>query len=255
MNKNKYGLSRDIPEEVKRSVRQRCGFGCAVCGSAIYEYHHFAPEFSEAKKHDSDGILLLCPGCHGKIGKGLLSAEKVNYSASHPKCQENGEAKEALEFNSEGIIIKLGGNTIIGTPIIFRIFGRILLRVDPPEREEGPCRLSGHFYDNNEKETCVIINNEIVLKNNAWDITWEGQRVAIRSESKMVVFQAQFNPPKLFHIERLNMVYRGWRTTVDNYGTTKMYLSWLPGDHLWHSLNNITFRGGNEAFRIDEERN
>lgn len=251
MNKNKYGLSRDIPEEVKRSVRQRCGFGCAVCGSAIYVYHHFAPEFSEAESHNPSGIVLLCPGCHGDIDKGLLSEETVNHSALHPKCQESGEAKKSLPLNSEGIIIKLGGNAIIGTPIIFRIFGRILLKADAPESEDGPCRLTGYFYDNKEKETCIIINNELILKNNAWDITWVSNKVMIRNEYKKIVFQAQFYLPKLFHIERLNMVYKGWRTTVDNDGTTKMYLPWIPGDHLWHSLNNITISGGNEAFRID----
>lgn len=29
---NKYGLTRDIPEDVKRKVRKRCGFGCVICG-------------------------------------------------------------------------------------------------------------------------------------------------------------------------------------------------------------------------------
>ncbi|GAH43227.1 unnamed protein product, partial [marine sediment metagenome] len=49
---NQYGLSRYIPLEIKRAVRQKCGFGCVVCGSTIYQYHHFDPPFNEAKQHN-----------------------------------------------------------------------------------------------------------------------------------------------------------------------------------------------------------
>lgn len=52
---NQFGLSRDIPEAVKRQVRQRDGFGCIICGSAIIEYEHFEPEFHAAKFHSVDG--------------------------------------------------------------------------------------------------------------------------------------------------------------------------------------------------------
>lgn len=31
-NINKQGISRDIPDPIKRDVRQRCGFGCVICG-------------------------------------------------------------------------------------------------------------------------------------------------------------------------------------------------------------------------------
>jgi hypothetical protein len=48
MGTNNHGLSRDIPDHVAREVRQRCGFGCVCCGSALYQYHHFDPLFREA---------------------------------------------------------------------------------------------------------------------------------------------------------------------------------------------------------------
>lgn len=58
--KNKYGLSRYVPSDVRRIVRQRCGFGCVICGLSLYDYEHFAPYFKDAKSHDPDGITLLC---------------------------------------------------------------------------------------------------------------------------------------------------------------------------------------------------
>ena len=57
---NKHGLSRYIPEAIKREVRQRCGFGCVICGFGFYDYEHFDPDFADAKFHDPNGMTLLC---------------------------------------------------------------------------------------------------------------------------------------------------------------------------------------------------
>jgi len=75
-------LSRDIADEVKRIVRRKCGFGCVVCGSIIYTYHHFEPEFSKASFHDPSGIILLCASCHDKVHRGFLSKETIKRLAT-----------------------------------------------------------------------------------------------------------------------------------------------------------------------------
>ena len=74
---NKYGLSRHIPETVKRKVRQACGFGCVCCGLAIATYEHIDPEFSEAKNHDWKKIAYLCGSCHDKVTRGFWSKNKI----------------------------------------------------------------------------------------------------------------------------------------------------------------------------------
>lgn len=71
-NTNKHGLSRNIPSAVRLKVRKRCGFGCVVCGSAVYDYEHFEPEFHDAKEHSASGIALLCPTDHARKRKGEL---------------------------------------------------------------------------------------------------------------------------------------------------------------------------------------
>ena len=71
--KNKYDLNRDIPNLVKRQVRQSCGFGCVICGASIIDYEHVDPIFAEAKEHDPEKITLLCPQHHAKVTRGFLS--------------------------------------------------------------------------------------------------------------------------------------------------------------------------------------
>ena len=75
--RNKHGLPRTIPESIKRKVRQRCGFGCVICGIGLYEYEHFAPEYKDAKSHAPEGITLLCPNHHARKTIGRLSLETI----------------------------------------------------------------------------------------------------------------------------------------------------------------------------------
>ena len=57
-NKNRFGLSRYIPEDIKRLVRQNSKFGCVVpgCRISFYEYEHILPEFKDARAHDPEKI-------------------------------------------------------------------------------------------------------------------------------------------------------------------------------------------------------
>lgn len=55
--KNKFGLSRYIPSDVKLQVRKNSGFGCVICGMGIIHYEHVDPEFHVAQTHDPDKWL------------------------------------------------------------------------------------------------------------------------------------------------------------------------------------------------------
>ena len=46
---------RDIPDRIKRQLRQEAGFGCCKCGFPIYDYHHIV-EFSEEKHFRPQGV-------------------------------------------------------------------------------------------------------------------------------------------------------------------------------------------------------
>jgi hypothetical protein len=48
---------RYVPAEIKRAVRQRCGFGCVLCGVPIFQYDHMIP-FAEVQEHTEENITL-----------------------------------------------------------------------------------------------------------------------------------------------------------------------------------------------------
>src|SRR5258705_9230975 len=102
---NYYGLGRDIPEPVKLQVRQRCGFGCVVCGNPFIQYEHFDPEYKDAKDHLAEGITLLCGSCHDQTTKGLMSKEMVAYCNLNPYAISKGFAHGRLKIGLNNPIV------------------------------------------------------------------------------------------------------------------------------------------------------
>lgn len=80
----------DIPEPLKRQVRQRCGFGCVICGVPVYHYDHLE-EYSRVRVHEPDNLVLLCPNHHQdktshRLPKALLTKAAANpRNLSHPR--------------------------------------------------------------------------------------------------------------------------------------------------------------------------
>ena len=88
-NTNKYGLSRTIPEDIKRQIRQRSKFGCLICRQAIYTYEHIDPVFVEASEHDPDCMCLLCPNHQRDSTDGVLSKSEIMEAYHHVQSSDD----------------------------------------------------------------------------------------------------------------------------------------------------------------------
>ena len=42
-----------VPELMKREVRQRCGFGCVICGMPLYTYEYML-DYANVHRHVAD---------------------------------------------------------------------------------------------------------------------------------------------------------------------------------------------------------
>lgn len=80
---NLSDAERKIPLPIQREVRQRCGFGCVICGVPSYEYHHMKG-WATVKEHVAEDITLLCDGHHREVTSGLLPEEKVSEANARP---------------------------------------------------------------------------------------------------------------------------------------------------------------------------
>lgn len=229
---NKRGLCRDIPDAIKRDVRQRCGFGCVRCGSAIYRYHHFDPPFEEAETHVSDGITLLCGACHD-LAHGFLSRQTLQACNQNPKCFEQGFSYGPFDVGSSSPVVVLGNLTFIGTPIILEVFGKALLAIEPSEQHRTPFRLSATLHDRKGNEMLRIGQNEWQVLSSNWDMEVEKSTITIRHAPRQIALKLRSEPPGKLVIETLDMFYGGLRIIGKEGQPTTAF---LPDGMVWFKV-------------------
>lgn len=211
MHKNKYGLSRSLNAELKRTIRRRDGFGCVICGLGFYTFEHFNPEFKDAKVHDEAGICLLCFQHQGETTKGILSKETISSAVKSARCNQRGYVNAFFDLKF---------------PIIVR-FGNILMRANGDKDHailvlgneemvkvsaadsESPFRLSATFKDERNDTLLEIIENEWIASVQNWDIKQEGAKIVICSASRESKIIIRANPPHELIFEELDLYNNG----------------------------------------------
>ena len=144
---NQYGLPRDIPDDIKRAVRKRCGFGCVICAGSVIDYEHFDPEFSRARQHIAAGITLLCPGCHAKKTRNLLSTRRVREADQNPAARHTRYAFSEIEGTAGRPVIKLAGMTLRNCETPLEVRGIPVLKFEGSEAESSPYLLTASFFN------------------------------------------------------------------------------------------------------------
>jgi hypothetical protein len=203
---NKYGLGRNIPEPIKREVRQRSKFGCVHCRCAIYEYEHIEPEFNDAKQHESDNICLLCAHCHGKVTKGILSKKTVRND--YLAVQSSKIVKppfDDFDLNTNQIKVVLGSSIFHGAKTLIMMDNKVALAIEPPEQGVNFPTLSGFFTDETGKEIFRIEKNEWSGTSTGWDMTVVGGTITIKLKDKKVALKLRVEPPTTIIVEELDM--------------------------------------------------
>ena len=208
---NIYGLPRTIPADVKRKVRQACGFGCVICGLGIVQYEHVDPEFHMAREHHPEKIALLCPQCHAKVTTKQWSKARVKLAMRSPKCKQIGFSNEFFDFCNGHPYLKFGGVKMVGCDIPVQVQGYSLFSVEPPEFEGEPFRLSGHFTDANGDVTLVIRDNEWMASSDSWDVEVVGPCITVREGLRKIHLVLRADPPYGLNVEKVDMLLGGYR--------------------------------------------
>lgn len=207
---NKHGVSRNIPEPIKREVRQRCGFGCVNCGSPIYDYEHWNPPFEDLKDcHKAEGIALCCPMCHRKKG-GLISNEEYENNIRNPYSMRIGSVKTKWSAGKE-IDVQLGNVICKNGTRIFTFNNNVILGFLPSKDENCPPLLQCVFHDRNGQPTFMIVGNQIIGNTNSWDLTSKsinggGWEWCVRSAKGKIDLLLEILPPNKVFIKQLNLV-------------------------------------------------
>lgn len=218
---NIHGLGRDIPLPIKRVVRRECMFGCVLCGSFPFQYDHFDPEWPHCKKHRSAGIALLCGSCHGDKTAGRVSVQTVAEARAEPYNVRNepvwklrpGRKALSLEFGGFGMEpCHITGDRVVG---VTSLSGGDVLVVRNGT-DDVPV-ISATFLDGKGRVLLSIVENELTVNRESWDIDFVGTRLTIRSGLRRIALEiCFFAEASTFRVSRIHMrTARGVLLTTD----------------------------------------
>ena len=179
-----------IPEDTKQYVRQKCGFGCVVCGLPVFQYDH-VHDYADVQEHDPDNLVLLCATHHNEKTVGRLSREAVQKAAIAPIN------KTRLWTGSHPLhMVGTRGQFEIGTNIFefdfgqtgenfeaIRILGQTIFGM---HHENGHLLLDVVLSDRRGETILKVERGELIISTSVWDYKFEGRNLHIRSGERQI---------------------------------------------------------------------
>lgn len=188
---------RHIPEDVKRTVRQRCAFGCVVCGLPVYHYDHME-EFAVVRSHDAGNIVLLCPTHHNEKTVGRLSKAAVQQAAANPHNKgQSGTSAHRWILVGDHCVFNVGGNRYeVDFATCGPRFDAIVIKgqtVLGMEHIDGALLLNVLLTDRTGSVILQIEKGEMVVSTGVWDYRLEGPLMRIRRAEGQIELSLTFD--------------------------------------------------------------
>ncbi len=194
--------ARNIPLPIQREVRQRCGFGCVVCGLPLYEYDHLLG-WATVRRHVAEEVTLLCDRHHREKTSGLLGDEAVLAANENPhNLQQGVSTPYDLHYYGDECEVIIGGNRFRQTD---QGDGSSLVAI----AVDGEVLVGFRLMDKHFLPILRIVDNVLWHSVSPWDIEWVGRRLTVRERPRAFLLEIQFNPPNQAHIQRGRLLRNG----------------------------------------------
>lgn len=195
-----------IPENIKRTVRKRCGYGCVLCGAQPYDYDHIV-EYETVKEHTEDNLTLLCKHHHGEKTLKNLPRELIEKANKSPYNLNQEETKSRLlYYTGNNVEVNIGGNIIKYDELIdgFRF---VPLRIDDKDiisftYENGNLLLSFVSYNRENQKILEITNSEVTHATSIWDAEWKANKLTLREGNGRFLLRLTFQTPNILKIDK-----------------------------------------------------
>lgn len=195
---------------MKRAVRQRCGFGCVLCGNPLITYEHIV-DWAEVQEHAADNLTLLCDMHQRQSTGGLLSRSQVLAADRDPYCLRHGATSPfGLNFGpgAGDPRIMIGGNLFTHphqvTPIVIDYYVPISFHT-----EGSALLLNVQLLDRENRTQLMIRKNELVFRADNWDVQLVGNHITVNSAPGDIQLRMFFEPPDMVRIERAKIYGNG----------------------------------------------
>ena len=190
-------ILRDIPEPLKRQLRQEAGFGCCACGYPFIEYHHIIP-FSKLHEHNPDNMIALCPIHHHQGDIGAIDEVHQRHWKREPYNIFRGFANGQLLVKDKILAVEIGTNFFVGAGFKFLVNDEPLLQMRADE--DGRLLISLDLYDEDNNQLLSVVDNEWIIGDPLpWDFEFLENVLKLRLKERdvRIVLDARSIPFKI----------------------------------------------------------
>ena len=238
-----------IPLPMRRTVRQRCAFGCIICGHPLYDYHHMTP-YACVREHTEGNLTLLCDAHHREATSGLLTTAQIAKHDATPYNVVSGVSRPyALHFSGREPEVEIGGNKFSGgarhpdggvlfIPISVDDHDIVSFRID----DDGRLFLNISILDECNLPLLAIVENELVYRGDVWDIAFEGRKLALRQAPRDIFLEIEFAPPNGLRLLRGRLLCNGVEILIH---TTRIFIV-----NAGQTFEKCSFGGGAIALQL-----
>lgn len=195
---------RDIPDPIRRAVRQRCKFGCVVCGMPIYHYDHIE-QFAEVQEHKEENLVLLCPNHHQEKTSRRLSTDRILYLRDNP-FNATRETAAGYKFEPNRSLEVMLGDNKARCEFADGDGDHIVIQVELEPMFKIHCRdewitFSFKLTDAVGNVILAVIDGEMMVNTGMWDYQYEGTHLVVRSGRRQILLDLNLSNQKI-HIHR-----------------------------------------------------
>lgn len=232
-----------IPEDLKRRVRQHCGFGCAICGDMPTDIEHIVP-FAVTKSHSFDNLVLLCTRHHREVTAGRMAKGTVADARRSPYARRATSSYAPLLGRQWKLWMGGFAVTSLDATSIVPFF---LDGVAPLKITFGnPVRFSMNLESPSGGRALVVTENVFEFHpEKIWDVALTGKKIVVSFGQRSTLLRAT-NDRGEIKIEEIRLV--AGRTPILASPNVLCLVKRRQ------SFSNVTFQAtGEEAFCFDPQ--
>lgn len=241
--KNKHDLSRYIPTDVKEQIRKDAGFGCVFCGCVLVEYEHIEPEFNDALEHDPTKMTILCPMCHDKVTKKILSKNHVWAAKENPKGLEQGYVNDMLFSKADELEFLLGNMRTSNMGIAISLYGKPLFWFEESVNEEEAYTICCIFHGKDSSPIAYINRNEYIALVKNQDIVSVGARLTISDKTNGCILEISREGGEPLHIKKLYTQFYGTKLIIKDENSPVLFGGINDSDEKLAGFGSLTLAG------------
>lgn len=186
-------MSRYIPVNIRKKLRNEVNYGCPVsgCGSPYLSYHHFDPPYEKGESHNPEGMIALCLGHHKQADIGTFTNKQLRELKQNPFLSEP-EVKGRINWLRNEVIFKGGGFLAIRTNTFLKVAGKKTIWAK--RTHNGTLLLNMDVRRKDGSKLLQIIDNDWVVRGPISDleVTTGGRIIDVTAPQNGVTIKLKF---------------------------------------------------------------